>query len=213
MAIRLFAPVSATTEIEAVNIMLATIGESPINSFEEITGDVAIARNTLMEISKAVQLEGWQWNTEDNYPLKPDVNTKKIKLDPSIFRVYFPEPHTEELVVRGGFVYDRMNHTFVFDKDFSINVRIVQVLPFDQLPESARAYIIIRAARVFQERVVGSKNLSAFTKVDEGRARAEMMAEERQYDRPNILKGTLPPTGTYRPVTAIMNRGGRHYYG
>ena len=39
------------------------------------------------------------------------------------------------------------------------------------------------------------------------RARAQMQAEERKADRPNIIKGTLPPTGTWRPVTALYNRG------
>ena len=34
-----------------------------------------------------------------------------------------------------------------------------------------------------------------------------MQAEERKADRPNIIKGTLPPTGTWRPVTALLHRG------
>lgn len=208
---RLFAPISPTTEIEAVNIMLSTIGESPINSFEEITGDIAVARNTLMEVSKAVQLEGWQWNTEDKFPLKPDVLTHKIKVDPTIARVWFPHPYDQELVVRGSHVYDRKNHTFLFDTNFKVDVSILQILSFDELPETARRYVAIRASRVFQERVVGSSTLTSFTSQDEIRARANLLDEEHRMNRPNILKGDMPSTGTWNPIYTLLNRGGRHY--
>ena len=54
---------------------------------------------------------------------------------------------------------------------------------------------------------LGFNVLSGFHQQDEARARAQMQAEERKADRPNIIKGTLPPTGTWRPVTALLNRG------
>ena len=209
MATNLFASISPTSEIEAVNIMLSTIGEAPINSFEESSADIAIARNTLAEVSKAVQLEGWQWNMEDNYPLVPDVMSHKIRLNPSIVRVHFREPDDREYTIRGGYLYDRINHTFEFPEDFKVLVTITLFLSFNEIPEAARRYIIIRAARVFQERVVGSGTLHDFTQMDEARARADLMAEERKSDRPNILKGTLPPTGTWNPLYTLMNRGGR----
>ena len=51
--------VAATTELEAINIMLAAIGEAPVN---KLTGslpvDVKIAQSTLVEINKSVQGEG-----------------------------------------------------------------------------------------------------------------------------------------------------------
>ena len=47
---------AATTELEAINIMLAAIGEAPVN---KLTGtlpvDVKIAQNLLNEQSKSVQ--------------------------------------------------------------------------------------------------------------------------------------------------------------
>ena len=189
--------------------MLSTIGEAPISSFDESAADIAIARNTLMEISKAVQLEGWQWNIEDDYPLVPDASTHMIRLNPAIMRVHFRAPDSREYVIREGCLYDRINHSFLFPPDFRIFVTITQMLPFSSLPETARRYIIIRASRVYQQRVVGSGTLHDFTSQDEARARADLMAEERRLDRPNILKGTLPPTGTWNPTYTLMNRGGR----
>lgn len=195
-----------TTELAAVNTMLSGIGEAPVNSLSETTTDVAVALNVLAEVSREVQTEGWQWNTEDDYPLTP-ASDGRIKLHPSIIRVHFREPDARELVIRGQYVYNRNTHSYLFDKDITIKVTVTLLLPFEQLPESCRRYVTLRSLRVFQERVVGSNVLSGFHQQDEARARAQMQAEERKADRPNIIKGTLPPTGTWRPVTALLNRG------
>nr|DAU31801.1 MAG TPA: tail tubular protein [Caudoviricetes sp.] len=195
-----------TTELSAINTMLSGIGEAPVNSLSETTSDVSVALNVLTEISREVQTEGWQWNTEDDYPLTP-AEDGRIRLHPSIVRVHFREPDDRELVVRGRYVYDRAGHSYVFPKGRVINVTVTLLLPFEQLPESCRRYVTLRALRVFQERVVGSNTLSGFHQQDEARARVQMQAEERKADRPNIIKGTLPPTGTWRPVTALLNRG------
>ena len=198
-----------TTELAAVNVMLSGIGETPVNSLTtEATADVSLARSILNEISKEVQTEGWQWNTEDNYPLTPD-NNGNIKVHNSIIRVQFREPDARELTLRGNQVYDRVRHTYKFDPKTVIYVTITMLLDFDQLPEAARRYTTIRALRTFQERVVGSNTLSSFHQTDEARARALMLAEERREDTPNMLLGTLPPAYTWRPVTALMHRGHR----
>ena len=56
--------VAATTELEAVNIMLAAIGEAPINSLiGTLPVDARIAQSTLTEVNKSVQSEGWSFNT------------------------------------------------------------------------------------------------------------------------------------------------------
>lgn len=49
-----------TTELEAVNTMLSGIGEAPVNSLSEVTADVSLARHILNEVSREVQLEGFQ---------------------------------------------------------------------------------------------------------------------------------------------------------
>lgn len=195
-----------TSELSAVNIILSGIGEAPVNSLSDTTSDVAVALNILAEVSKEVQTEGWQWNTEDDYPLTPG-DDGRIKLHPSIVRVHFRDPDDRELVIRGQYVYDRIRHTYTFPRETAIKVTVTLLLAFEQLPEACRRYITLKSLRVFQERVVGSNTLSAFHQQDEARARAQMQAEERKADRPNIIKGTLPPTGTWRPVTALYNRG------
>ena len=65
--------VAATTELECINIMLAAIGEAPINT---LTGtlpvDAVTAQKTLAEINKDVQNEGWSFNQEFNVKLTRD---------------------------------------------------------------------------------------------------------------------------------------------
>ena len=198
-----------TTELEAVNIILSGIGEAPISSFAEVTADVSLARNILAEISRETQTEGWQWNTEDDFPLTPDAAKGEIKLPPTAIRVHFREPDDRELTIRGQRVYDRVNHSFIFSPGVRILVTLTLLLPFEDLPEAARRYITLKAARVFQERTVGSGTLYDFQQADEARARALRLAEERRQDRPNILKGTLPPTGTWRPWLTLLHRNRR----
>ena len=89
------------------------------------------------------------------------------------------------MVLRGNRLYDRRNHTFKFDKP--IRVDTVILLPFDQLPEVAREYITFRAARIFQERVVGSDLLSSFSKSDELRALVALQEMEADTADYNIL--------------------------
>ena len=88
---------TATTELEAVNVMLAAIGEAPINS---LTGtlpvDARIAQTTLNETNKDVQSEGWHFNTEIDVVLTRDASNADhniLRGDPSltnVFSTYLP---------------------------------------------------------------------------------------------------------------------------
>ena len=79
--------VAATTELEAINIMMAAIGESPINTLTgTLPADVVMAQSTLTEISKEVQSEGWSFNTEIDVTLTRDASNQ-IALSQDILRI------------------------------------------------------------------------------------------------------------------------------
>jgi len=65
-------PVIASTEIDAINTMLTTIGESPVNSINASTADTRIAQLILQEVDRATQSKGWNWNTEKDVVLTPN---------------------------------------------------------------------------------------------------------------------------------------------
>ena len=191
-----------TSELEAINTIIATIGESPINSLDEHpTHDIVAAINTLKEVSTEVQTEGWNWNTDDDFPLVPNLD-KEIIVPPNTVRIHFRESlDPQDVVLRGQKLYDRANHTYLFDR--TLYVTITFLLPFEELPEAARRYIVLRAGRIFQDRFVGSGTIHDFNSMDEARARATLMAEERMQDRPNILSGTSIRTKGWRPIDVL----------
>ncbi len=61
-----------TTELEAVNAMLAAIGEAPISALEGATqADVQIALALLRMTTREVQSWGWRWNLDFGYEILP----------------------------------------------------------------------------------------------------------------------------------------------
>lgn len=181
-----------TTTLEAVNAMLATIGESPVTTVESadpLPVDVEMALNALRFVNREVQARGWHFNTEADYPLPRD-GDNYVPIPTNALRVDTADEFSKyDVVVRGLRLYDREEHTFVFPED--LKATIVFVLPFEELPEPARNYITIRAGRRFQAGQVGSQILSALTVQDETDARALLLDEEGDSADYNVLTGTF----------------------
>ncbi|EGB99539.1 MULTISPECIES: tail protein [Pseudomonas] len=179
-----------TTELDAVNIMLNTIGESPVNSLDDglPVADAAIARSVLREVTIDVQSPGWQFNTERNYKLTPALLTKYITVPGNCLEVTpSGKSATLDITLRGTRIYDRQNHTYEFGS--SITVDMVVLLDFAELPQSVRHYITIRASRVFQQRNVGSDVLNGFTEKDETRALVAIRKYDSETGGYNVLTG------------------------
>ncbi|WP_067516904.1 phage tail protein [Endozoicomonas ascidiicola] len=178
---------TVTTELDAINTMLSNIGESPVNTVEDNgVVDAVLARQILTSTSIAVQTRGWHFNTELGYPLTPTFPEKEIQLPPNLLRVDSVGEHRSiDVVQRGNRLYDRRNHTYQFDHGFKAT--LVILLPFDDMPESARGYITIKAARTFQERIVGAEEQSSFNAKDEMRALLTLQNSDLKNADYNIL--------------------------
>lgn len=159
-----------TTELDAINTMLSTIGEAPVNAVEDSgVVDAVLARQILHSVSREVQGRGWHFNFEKSFTLTPTYPEGEIRLPETLLRIdTVCSDRDIDVVQRGSRLYDRRNHTYIFDK--SVTVDMVVLLEFEDLPEVARQYIVTRASRIFQERIVGSAELSQFTLNDEARA-------------------------------------------
>lgn len=159
-----------TADLEAVNIMLSVIGEAPVNSIVGTTADASIAHNILKEISREVQSRGWLCNTELDVPLEPDSDSY-IALPTTTLRISIDAGNLKGSVTpvqRGNWLYDVQNRTYEFSS--GVKARIVYLLDFTDLPEPLRRYITIRAARIFQDRMMGAETTHAYTQVDEQNA-------------------------------------------
>lgn len=176
---------SRTTELEAVNVMLSLLGESPVNTLQPPYGvDVADSRNRLLEMTKTVLAEGWAFNTESEYTLTPN-SDGNIVVPSNLVSVDADNETSVDIVLRGEKLYDRKNKTFVFTRP--LKCEVMWYFPFDELPECARLYIMIKAARAFQARFVGSAEQHKFSELDETRARVTLMNEEGTTADTNIL--------------------------
>lgn len=183
-----------TTELEAVNVCLANIGESPVSAITgSVTVDAALARDLVRQVTREVQAHGFYWNTEIAYELIPNT-AGNLVLPANILSIdTVAEDKGQDLVARGRLLYDRVKHTYTFDSKVKVN--IVVALGFEELPEICRRYIAIRSARIYQERVMGSGTVSSFNIADEDMARAALLAENMEVEDNNMLTGNTAVSG------------------
>ena len=200
--------VAATTELECINIMLAAIGEAPVNSLTgTVPVDVRIAQSTLTEVNKQVQSEGWSFNTEIDVTLTRNASNN-IVLGTDVLRVDAQTHDHPSInpIQRGLKLYDRKNNTFIFDVDLKCTV--VYFRSFDELPEQARSYMTIKAARIFVDRLVSDQSLRTYTQEDEIRARSVLMETDLSNADHNILIGDpaiSDAISTFSPID-VLNR-------
>ena len=172
-----------TTKLDAVNIMISVIGESPVNTLgctSAVPVTVVQAESVLNETSKAIQSEGWHYNTEYDYPLVPDSGTSKITLPVNTLKVDLdPELNTDtDPVQRGLKLYDRKNHRDTWTK--SLKAIITFELAYEELPEQFRHYISVKAARIFAARFLGSREIEGFALRDEIEAKARAIESDSE---------------------------------
>jgi len=153
-----------TTAIDAVNLMLDTIGEPPVSSLEDVTDeDVSMAVRMLGVVSRSFQTRGWEFNSETNYPMTPNGNGE-IVLATNVARLDATNPATD-VTVRGNRLYDKTNRKYTFTQELKVDV--VWLLPYEEIPQAARDYIAIVAARRFQRRIQGDAAVEQFTAQEE----------------------------------------------
>ena len=165
------------TKLQAVNMMLTTIGEQPIENLNDKAGlqDASIAEEILNNTSRQVQSKGWVFNMEYDKIIALDNNDEAV-LGDSYLRVDTSSKvrsSKTDIVERDGKLYDRVKKTYKFDD--AVTIDIVKYISFDALPEIARRYISVKASRIFHDRVVGSGELHRFFQEDELSAWSDLL--------------------------------------
>ena len=179
--------VAATTELEAVNVMLSVITEAPVTTIETDTiEDAAVALTLLREVSRQFQAQGWHFNRDYDYPMSPDGVTSKIAYPSSAAAVDAMDYTGYNIAKRGAFLWDVTNQTFVFTVDPLYTV-VTWMYDFEDLPQTARTYITLQAARRFAKNVMGDEVSVQYTREDEQMARAQFMADDMRKADYNML--------------------------
>jgi len=182
-----------TTELEAVNTILSTIGEAPLST---LTGSLPVdgttAKNILNEISREVQSAGWHFNTQYKVDLTRDTSNK-VPIGTDVVRVELSNKYDKssyDVVQRGNYLFNLAKNSDIFDQDFTENT-LIYLLQFEDLPEQARRYITIRSARVFHDRTLGANTLHKFSSEDEARSLSVMKQAEMQTGDNTIFDSDL----------------------
>ena len=182
-----------STELDAVNSILMSVGETPVNTLTVQSPEVAIAQKTLRQVCREIQAEGWSYNTENQYPIELDTNNQCIipnntlQIDLNIFehgKDYDVVRRSDNGVMK---VYDKKNHTFTFENCSKLYFDIVWMLDFEDLPQVFKDYITTRASRIASNRMVNSQPSAKLLEADEAAARAAAVQYEMQQSDHNIF--------------------------
>ena len=182
-----------STELDAVNSILMSVGETPVNTLTVQSPEVAIAQKTLRQVCREIQAEGWSYNTENQYPIDLDTNNQCIipnnvlQLDLNIFehgKDYDVVRRSDNGVMK---VYDKKNHTFTFENCSKLYFDIIWMLDFEDLPQAFKDYITTRASRIASNRMVNSQPSAKLLEADEAAARALAVEYEMKQSDHNIF--------------------------
>ena len=159
--------------------------------------DVAIALNTLREVSREVQAEGWSFNKEYDYPITPD-NNDEINIPNNVLQMDLNTTRTVNLnrdsVNRGGKLYDRMAHSYKWT-DETVYVDILWEMDWAEIPEPIQAFITARAASIVSSRIIGDPNQYQMLQQKEAFTRA--MAMEYETSQGDYTYFGAPKGGNY----------------
>jgi hypothetical protein len=176
------------TELEAINDMLSLISESPVASLDEASrvADAQIAMQILRRESRTVQSRGWDWNTDENLMISPDIDGNII-LPRNTVSVDPMDPQLD-FVARGGKLWDRTNKTFNIGR--KVSLKLVSLYEFEELPETARRFISLSAGRKFENRTIGDGNSHQINERDVLAAWAILLQEECDNTESSVLQST-----------------------
>lgn len=201
-----FPTTNATQELPAVNQILQSCGQAPVTTLDQTNPDVAIAYQTLLEVSREVQAEGWSFNKEYNYELTPDSNNE-ILIPSNMLQVDLSHNAAnmdKDVIRRNGKLYDKANHTFTFtDK---VECDITWLFDWVDIPTPIADFITTRAASIVSSRIVGDNNQYAILQQKEAFARA--MALEYECNQGDYTyfghPGKTNTYNSYKPYNALF---------
>lgn len=157
--------IAPMTKLDAVNLMLADLGDRPVNTLTDLNRlDVNLAVQAIEATTRAILSHGWWFNTEEA-TLTPDGSgTYNLPADWAGVEYVSGGPTTGEngapvLVARGRLLFDVANSTSTFVGGGEVTVTYFRLLEFEQLPMTAREYIYATASVRNQTRALGSASV------------------------------------------------------
>ena len=193
--------IDTETELSAVNAILGAIGQSPVTSINKTNPEIGFIYNLLRDANVDLQSEGWHFNTERHVKYTPqDVGgVQKIAIGSDILKMDVTDGWSKrnyDVVKRNGYLYDKYDHTDDWDElTDGIDLDIVKLLSYEDLPEVFKRYIIYKAAVRAATQLVGNPQLAQLLAQQEALSRAAIM--EYECNQGNHTMFGLPEDSTY----------------
>lgn len=170
--------------LTAINTLLQTINELPIENDTDLSNSTTgqLAEMTIIEVKKEVLSQGWHFNTDYSYPFPPDTNGY-INVPYNVLDI--TASGGKNYIMRDWKIYDKENFTFEFTE--SVPCDVVWDMDFNSLTHPIRYYITIKAARIFQGRVVTDQTVYTYTSKDEEDAYLAARFSEGRTGKYNML--------------------------
>ena len=180
--------IETDTELSAVNSILGAIGQAPITQLKDpVTGvvtnnnpEVQFIYNLLRTANVETQSEGWHFNRERHVPFQTDGNDQIIISD-DIVKIDLPDNWSRRhynFVRRNGKLYDKISHTDEFPNIDKIDLDVIRIYNFEDVPQVFKTYITYRASRQAAVQLVANPQLVQLLASSEALSRASIMEYE-----------------------------------
>ena len=186
-------------------ILTQSIVKSRVES--QTNPDVAIALNTLREVSREIQSEGWSFNKEYDYPITPDSNNEVV-IPNNILQMDLNATYTQNMdrdsVNREGKLYDKTAHSFVWT-DETLYVDVIWYFDWPSIPTPIQAFIIAKSATIVSSRIIGDPNQFQMLQQKEALTRSTALEYECNQGDYTFFghPGNTNTYNSYKPYNAL----------
>ena len=203
-----FPTTNATKELPAINQILSSCGQAPVTTLDQTNPDVAIAYDTLLQITREVQAEGWTFNKEYHVEFIPNTDNE-IVIASNILQMKLSK-NTSNIdydgVRRNGKLYDRHNHRYTWPNHEKVECDIIWEFDWVDIPEPIQQFIVARASSITSQRIVGDENQFSMLQQSEAFSRATALEYETQQGEFSIFGHPYDQTNyypSYQPFHAL----------
>ena len=172
---------------EGVNTLLASIGEIPITdntaaNEAEATSDVGIARDTLLQMSRSIQAQGYWFNKEFDYPLVPSTEDV-IAIGEAVIGI-----NHDTYIIKDHKLYDTETRSYIFTTTQEVDITFD--IAFDDLPFEATDAIVREAVVEYYNNMLGDSQELRILQTNAQRAQVALQKAQSRHRRVNLMKGS-----------------------
>tara|TARA_R100000654_G_scaffold14485_3_gene31214 strand:+ start:1216 stop:1833 length:618 start_codon:yes stop_codon:yes gene_type:complete len=184
------------TTLEAVNQVLRRVGKQVVASLDTGGGSLAAyAERELDDASKAIQSEGWSWNTRNSIEKTADSSNEYVLStfeagSLPILSVSTPNSDEPNVAIEGPKLLNRTNNTTVFDENTTLTLDYVFQQPMVNIPGPFSTWIVSHAALKLSRQFYSNPDVEQLIAAEILDARRIALRDEIRVAEVNVLETT-----------------------